>query len=219
MPEDKSLFVGVDLPPALVEQVYALTEAGRESVKLSGGRAKTSGQIGKELVEDLLAKATALPQPVLEANVAIAPVHIEPPAPILSLENACEVVVSFLDEHSQNLIRALARESQRPVASYIMSAVLLAREQGRIGVVMGEWADKRPTDTLIPKAAVSTCAYCGHEFTPTRDGQQFCPPPPDDSDSCGHKHGLEAIHTERAQRLARRSPSPFEPKFSPIVPR
>lgn len=142
--------------------------------------------------------------------------HASTVKPLVTVEDAAKLIIATLEPEHQSLIRQLAKDSQRPLAAYVISPMLLAKENGQASVVIGEWADKGPFDTKIPTPDTSQCEYCGGTFTPMRDGQRFCPPPPDESDSCGRKWNLDKIHKLRDAGVVANAigTSPFAPKPS-----
>lgn len=126
-----------------------------------------------------------------------------PPATIDNTETAAKLLIDCLEPEHKNLIYALAKETNRPLAAYVMSPLLLAREQGRVGVVVGNWSDMKASAVQQPMPNSQICEYCGQSFEPKRPGQRFCPPLPDDSDSCGRKYHVE----KQRENLSHRPPS------------
>jgi hypothetical protein len=200
MPSEDTL-VGVVVPAAFVE--IAVREGNEHDAQAK--RRHPPNHHVKVWVEKLLTRYPTL------VEQSVTPSLIPPPPALLTVEDAAKVIVECLDPEHRNLIQTLAKESQRPLASYIMSPILLAREQGRVGVVIGEWADKKPDQTKSPMPLTSTCEWCGNPFKTTNEGQRFCPSPADGSESCGRKWNMERLHRDpRAVRQAF-GPTDFAP--------
>lgn len=121
-----------------------------------------------------------------------------------SLDDACEVIMRALPDTQQKLIREVSAERNRPVASFIMSYVLLAIEQGRVAQLMAEYADPgRVSLTALQQAyqgEVRPCDYCGSVFKAERIGQRYCPPKGDD-EPCGKKAYKAAYEAKRRNHV------------------
>lgn len=126
------------------------------------------------------------------------------PAPpkIDTTEAAAKLLVDCLEPEHRNLIYTLAKETMRPLAAYVMSPLLLARENGRVGVVIGKWADARLDTNHAPINTTNTCEFCRKEFNMEREGQRFCMPKLEDADSCGRQFQAARIKAALMQRNA-----------------
>jgi len=199
--------------------------AGRELVMLEVPESWV--RIARERMEALPGKspkrhfATIVQQLMEEAAANVA---LTPPIPVspTNIEDACRMIVSCLDPEHRDLIHQLAKDTQRPVTSFIMSAILRAREQGAVADTLGPWTDATVAALESPPPDQSECQYCHRYFVPVTKGQQFCPPPADGSDSCGRKHLVAQMRATRPQEVQLpRNPdlTPPMPKQYPRVPR
>lgn len=103
-------------------------------------------------------------------------------------EAAAKLLIDLLEPEHKDLIYTLARETGRPLAAYVMSPVLLMREQGRVGIVIGPWADAKADTAWARQESTRACLFCHKDFHVDRDGQKFCMPKPEDGDSCGRQY-------------------------------
>jgi hypothetical protein len=212
MPSENML-VGLVIPATVVAD--AVAEGQEEDRRLK--RRHSPQQQVKAYVEKLLENYKH-PQPEPENPLDApdpppSPQPLPPPSTVSTVEDAARLIIDCLDPEHKMLIYQLAKETQHPLASYVMSPLLLARENGTTGVLIGEWVDKRPGQSKSPMPAVATCEYCGNHFTPMREGQRFCPPLPDDIDSCGRKWNMDRLHAQRDPLRIKQAmgDSPFAP--------
>ena len=130
---------------------------------------------------------------------------IPTPSRLKTAEDAAQLIVKCLDPEHQLLIYEIAKQRQLPLAAFVFSAMQLIKENGQTSVIMSGWADKSPAETVAPLPTTATCQWCQGSFIPTRDGQKFCPPPDDESDSCGRKAGLAEVRAKRDPHLVRQA--------------
>lgn len=195
MSQNDLMFAGVTVPEAVVR----LADAQRE-VNVDGQKKGSLNKAVVNYVEQLLADFVShnrLPS----VEVGESPV---------TLDRACSVMLAKLDADHQRLLRTFAKERRLPIEAFLMSAIIRAKERGEAGVVMYEWAANAPQVAPVPQMLFDgTCEFCHQSFKPSYEGQRFCPPPPDESDSCGRKYNIEKIKADLATK--RRPPSQFAP--------
>ena len=197
--EADNTFVGVVVPKTIVETLVA------NSRQVEGKRAKAHSELCKDFVEKLL-------------DEYVAQGHLTPPVvpdpPALTLEDASNVILQHLNPEHRKLIEELAAEGHRPVSAYVLSPVMLAKDHGQVGVLVGEWADvEKPTEA---KAVLKqgTCEECGKAIKP---GTRFCPMVSEDVDSCGQINAHKVMVAARESKRIAKPSSPFAPKPSAVV--
>jgi len=194
-------FVGVVVPASIVA---SLVEKPRSTE--AGKRAKSASELCKEFVEGLLAEYVA-------QGHLTPPVVPDPPA--LTLDDASAILLNKLNPEHKLLIQELAAESHRPISAYILSPVMLAKDHGTVGVLVGEWADV-PEAAQVPNAPrkQGACEECSK---PVKAGTRFCPPIEDGAEGCGHKHARRMRQEMVERSRPQQAPSPFAPKPSPLT--
>ena len=195
-------FVGVVVPAVKVESLTQEYETAQGQPPRGGG-----AKLAKEWVEGLIASALDT-----AAGVAAQPES----APALNLEAACAAIVEALQPEHRDLIKALSTETGQPLTAYIMSPIVAAKDHGRVGVLMTEYAQTaelpKPTaSTVVSGAACEECAQ------PVKAGTRYCPPPEDGADGCGHKAARRIMQAAREANRPRIVPSPFAPSRSVLV--
>lgn len=200
MESDPIYLKGVLVPPHRVAEI----EQYVKELEAHGKKEKTLYAYTKDYVEKLLA------EPLYPADLP--PLDGTAPTAI-TLADACKVIVEHLEQQHQNVIHALAKEKRLPLEAFVMSPLTRSYDKREVGIIMQSWLNAKPVEQEAPIGVASICEYCYKPFTPARDGQRFCPPPPDESDPCGRKWGLAQI---KAQVEARRKPpSQFAPPRHP----
>lgn len=173
-------FVGISVPDEVVEAI--LSQPAYE------GRKGSKAALVKEYVEQFLAQG-------------LQPPKMEEPTPP-TLDDACEVILSQLEPEHQRLLRQLALETGRPVAAFVISPILLARDNGTFQVLLGQWMDSQPAQGRITmRTTALTCEYCHKTIeAPRRHDQRFCNEP-EDGDSCGRKWNIEQLRAKRDPKV------------------
>lgn len=194
-------FVGVLVPSPIVEQV----KRKLEEEHVQGTRPRPLAVAVKEEVEALLAN------PVSQVCVSSPDVDQSD----LTLHQACEVIMKELDPAHQRLIRLLAGEKRLPIEAFVFSALVRTHDRGETAIILHDWLNKAPVLTPPPPVGDSVCEYCQQPFTASYVSQRFCPPPADESDSCGRKWAV--AQARAAVERKRRPASPFAPPPSPVV--
>ena len=172
-------FIGVTVPDEVVDTILAQPEyVGKAGAKTS------KAALVKDYVEKLLTGAV------------VPPATVEPHMPTVA--EACDVILSQLDEEHQRLLKQLALETERPVAAYILSPIMLARDNGTFGVLLGEWMDSTPQQAQVTKRpSALTCEQCHKPIdSPKRHDQRFCNEP-EDGNSCGRAWNIAQIQAKR----------------------
>ena len=200
MATDPIYIKGVIVPPHRVAEI----EQYVKELEAHGKKEKTLYGYTKDYVDKLLA------EPVHQDGVPSA--GVAAPASI-TLAEACHVIVEHLEQPHQNVIHALAKEKRLPLEAFIMSPLTRSYDKREVGIIMQSWLNAKPVEQEAPIGVASICEYCRKPFTPEREGQRFCPPPPDESDPCGRKWGLEQIKAQVESR--RKPPSQFAPPRQP----
>ena len=140
--------------------------------------------------------------------------HFEGPAAAASAtpsrHAAAMALLKHLDPAHAELILDCCADSGRRPFDYLITYAHLAYERGEAATIWHDSAapdDEEALDAapLAVETSVGTqavCAYdaCHRSFTLTRRGQKFCPPPDDDTESCGRKAHLAALHAARPPR-------------------
>jgi len=151
---------------------------------------------------------------VLEERLA-APAAPAPAPP--NWEAACEIMLSYLPPDHRQLIRACAKEQNRPLLDFVVGPMELVRDQGLVASITANQLNTPPTVLLSLSSttpqAKTTCAYCGRSFVPPADrlDARFCPPPEDDQvESCGRRASLAELRRAREIRTT--------PKGTPVPP-
>lgn len=128
-----------------------------------------------------------------------------------SIDVAAGVFLSYLEPEHRKLILDCAAETQRSPAAYILSYILRAHEQGATALPVPEAADPVQHLPLArangAEADVQACDWCHRPFTPTHEGQRYCPDPAE-GESCGRQAGLAAVRAKRSKRSDSSIPSP-----------
>lgn len=196
-------FVGVVVPAVKVESLTQEYETAQGQPPRGGG-----AKLAKEWVESLIAGA-------LDTATGVA---AQPePAPALSLEAACTAIVEALQPEHRDLIKALSTETGQPLTAYIMSPIVAAKDHGRVGVLMTEYAQTAELPKSTVKSETASGAMCEECSQPVKAGTRYCPPPEDGVDGCGHKAARRIMQAQRDANRPRLSPSPFAPSRSVLV--
>lgn len=120
-----------------------------------------------------------------------------------SIDVAAGVFLSYLEPEHRKFIMECADETHRSPAAYIMSYIQLAHDRGETQIPVAEAVD--PTLQLPLALAnnleptLQSCEWCQRPFTPTQDGQRYCPTP-DEGESCGRQASLAAVRAARSKR-------------------
>lgn len=110
-------------------------------------------------------------------------------------DEAAAYFLNQLEPEHRKLIEDCAKETQRHPASYIMSYIKLAHDQGNTAKALPEALD--PTTQPVPPVALSNklCEWCQ---TPLENrNARFCPDPGDGTESCGRQASLFAVRSAR----------------------
>lgn len=117
-----------------------------------------------------------------------------------SVDIAAGVFLSYLEPDHRKFILDLANENGRSPAAYIMSYIKLAHDRGETAIPIAEAVDPSTHRSFITpnNAEVDPplCEWCQRPFTPTQDGQRYCPPPAE-GESCGRQASLAAVRAAR----------------------
>lgn len=95
-----------------------------------------------------------------------------------TIDDAAEALVSILPKKMEELIREIAKDRHRPVASFVMSYIHSAVEQGRAAMLLSEYEDplmltpERMVRAQLGKEAI--CKHCTMPFQTERLGQTYC---------------------------------------------
>lgn len=119
--------------------------------------------------------------------------------PAESEDAAAEVFLAKLDPEHRQAILDCVTETHLSAAHYILNYILLARDQGLTSVTLPEAALPVPLPAALE--ASKTCEFCAQPFTPTREGQRYCPDKDDGTESCGRKAGLAALRAARTKTM------------------
>lgn len=169
--------------------------------------AETAGRSMRQHLLDKLTTATTVDASTVSPPVSQPAAAAHP----VTLDEAAAVFVAQLDEEHQKLIHDCAHETGRPVSAYILSYILLARDQGLTAKPIPEYLERGEPEIATVTATEPTgsvlmeCAWCHRTFTPTRNGQQYCPEPDGGAEPCARKAALSGIR-ERRQK-AKSNPS------------
>lgn len=203
MSEHDNMFLGVVVPAAIVEEgaVYAKAQA------VNGKKVNPQNAV-KAVVERILAdhlqRATAVGEIAHSTEGAVTK-----PLSETTLEDASKVILSQLDPEHRNFLYQLASDSGRPLSSYVLSPILLAKEHGNTNVLLGQWADATKAHgevcTITPDSKICEYSECKKSFKPERRDQKYCPPPADGSEPCGRMAGLAEIRKLRAPKIVSRA--------------
>ncbi len=128
-----------------------------------------------------------------------------------SLEVAAGVFLSYLEPEHRKLILDVAAETRQSPAAYILAYIQRAHDQGATALPVPEASDPTMHAPLAPAndaiAKAQPCAWCHKPFTPSREGQRYCPDL-DEGESCGRQAGLAAVRASRNKRSDSSIPSP-----------
>lgn len=95
-----------------------------------------------------------------------------------TIDDAAEALVSILPKKMEELIREISRDRHRPVASFLMSYIHSAVEQGRAAMLLSEYEDPMVlTPERMARAQLGKeieCKHCLMPFTMERIGQTYC---------------------------------------------
>lgn len=143
-------------------------------------------------------------QYVLAKLTAAQPASADP-SPV-SLDAAAAVLLAQLDSEHQMLIQECARETGRPISAYLLSYIHMAREMGRTAKPLPEYLERGSTQPVVdatpaPTPSLAECRWCHRSFTPTLEGQQYCPNPDDGSEPCAKQAALAEIRTRRRGKV------------------
>jgi len=120
-----------------------------------------------------------------------------------SVDVAAGVFLAHLEPEHRKLILDCAADTQRSPAAYIMSYIKRAHDQGATAVPVSETFDPSTQLSFLPpnnaEVGPVLCEWCQRPFTPTQEGQRYCPPPVD-GESCGRQAGLAAIREARRSK-------------------
>ena len=199
MSDVDNTFVGVVVPKTIIASLVA------DSRSVEGKKAKAHSELGKEFVEKLL-------------DEYVAQGHLTPPVvpdpPALTLEDASKIILQHLHPEHRGLIEELAAEGHRPLSAYVLSPVMLAKDHGQVGVLVGEWADVEKPTEVHAKLKAGTCEECGK---PVKPGTRFCPLVSEDVDSCGQINAHKVMVAARESKRIQKPSSPFAPKPSALI--
>ena len=197
-------FAGIVIPAHIVE--YATQQA--KAARAAEGKSTNSlnaNKIAVAFVEKLLAECV----PANGLQVA----HPVAPAPVIdSVEQAAEVIVASLEPEHQHKLRQVSKETNHPLAAYVISPILLANDNGAYSTLLGRWADSVPEKQVVKSSSTSICEFCHQPIVkPHREGQRFCNMPEDGSDSCGSKWNRLNVMPLREKSAVERAYGPQTP--------
>ena len=192
-------FVGLNVPVGIVEYAtqQAKLECEREGKSII---ALSPVKVTQKYVEDLLAKfvvETGLPTDGVDAT------------PTITIESAAEAIVASLEPEHQHKLRQVAKETNHPLAAYVISPMLLANDSGAFSTLLGRWADTIPSNKIVKSSSTPVCEYCQQPIVkPNGEGQRFCNMPEDGSDSCGAKWNRANVMPTRETAALERAYGP-----------
>jgi hypothetical protein len=118
----------------------------------------------------------------------------------ITFDDAASVFLGQLEPEHRKLIEDCAAETQRTPASYILSYIKLAHDQGNTAKAIPEAFD--PTQKAVPAVALSnkSCEWCQK---PLEDrNARYCPAPDDGTEPCGRQASLHELRMKRSGQLA-----------------
>ena len=195
-------FVGLNIPVGIVE--YATQQAkaelerdGKSTIALSP--VKVTQKYVEGLLEKFVAE-TGLPTDGVEATLPI------------TLDAAAEAIVASLEPEHQHKLRQVSKETNHPLAAYVISPILLANDNGAYSTLLGRWADATPEKRVVKSTSALVCGYCHKPMVkPSREDQRFCNMPEDGSDSCGAKWNRANVMPTRDRAALERAYGPQTP--------
>lgn len=197
-------FAGIVIPAHIVEYATQQAKTAREADGKSTNSVNAN-RAAVAFVETLLAgydPARGLPEPVSAAAAAV----------IDSIDQAAEVIVASLEPEHQHKLRQVSKETNHPLAAYVISPILLANDNGAYSTLLGRWADAVPEKKIVKSSSTSICEYCQQPILkPNREGQRFCNMPEDGSDSCGAKWNRANVMPLRERSAVERAYGPQAP--------
>ena len=197
-------FVGLVIPAHIVDYATQQEKAKRLAEGKDPDHAVNPSKLATAYVETLL--AGFVPERGLEA-----PRSGQAPAVIDSVEQAAEIIVNTLEPEHRNKIHQVAKETNHPLAAYVVSPMLLVNDSGSFSSLLGKWADAVPQSSKAPITTVHTgkCEYCGQPIAnPARVDQRFCNMPEDGAVSCGSKWNKDNVMPTRDTRDLERAYGP-----------
>lgn len=141
--------------------------------------------------EELDITINTLISQIVEGETTPAPLTAPP-----SFDDAAEIFLQQLEPEHRKLIEDCAKETDRSPASYILSYIKLAHDQGNTAKALPEALDpviNKPLHNATP--GTKRCEWC---TTPLEDlHARFCPDPGDGTESCGRQASLATLRNSR----------------------
>ena len=114
-------------------------------------------------------------------------------------DEAAEYFLGQLEPEHRKLIEDCARDAMRHPASYIMSYIKLAHDQGNTAKSLPEALDQT-VNTVAPVALSNkSCEWCQKPLE--NRNARFCNDPTDGSESCGRQASLYVLRESRRKKL------------------